>query len=368
MTRIRVTRRGYSWAALFLTGLFALLVMVVTTASAQTGGPLQPDFTTPSAAGAGPQVDPFTGSFSYGLPVMTVPGPNGSDYTITLAYHSGTSPDAGVPWVGYGWSLNPGAIVRNKQGFPDDWKDDVIYLNKTKPNWTVTGTARIGFEIQSKDMGIFDSITPLKAGAGYSSVVRFNNNAGYSMGQGFDANMKGLGNLSLTQREDGGSWAGQASLSPDFVFYGLKFAGMPGFTSGSGVAARILSKVGAGFAGNVLTHYLGTSGPKEEQSYSFRSMPYTGSSTNYSFGLLINLPPWWLFGPEFGARGSYTEQSPVAYQKLRGVGYMYSSDLQASDVADYHLDKEGAYRPGAMLLGVPFSNADDYMITGGAMG
>ncbi|MEP7220728.1 MAG: hypothetical protein ABI876_17510, partial [Bacteroidota bacterium] len=119
---------------------------------------------------------------------------------------------------------------------------------------------------------------------------------------------------------------------------------------------------------NTLAPYLGTFGPKEERSYSFRSVPYTGSATNYSFGTLINIPPFWQMGLEYGGKGSYTELTPVASQKLRGVGYMYSSDLRDSDVADYHVDKDGGYRPRALLLGIPFSNADEYSITGGAVG
>ena len=45
----------------------------------QGGGPLQPEFAG-SPVPAGPSVNEFTGDFTYGLPVITVPGPHGSSY------------------------------------------------------------------------------------------------------------------------------------------------------------------------------------------------------------------------------------------------------------------------------------------------
>jgi hypothetical protein len=48
------------------------------------------------------QVNTFTGAFNYSIPVITIPGPNGSDYTVNLIYQSGASPESEASWVGYG--------------------------------------------------------------------------------------------------------------------------------------------------------------------------------------------------------------------------------------------------------------------------
>jgi hypothetical protein len=65
-------------------------------------------------------VDHFTGDFRYAVPLMEVPGPNGG-YPIVLSYASGITPDQDASWVGLGWTLSPGSIVRQMPGIPDDF-------------------------------------------------------------------------------------------------------------------------------------------------------------------------------------------------------------------------------------------------------
>ncbi|NAS32834.1 hypothetical protein GTQ40_17785 [Flavobacteriaceae bacterium R38] len=71
-------------------------------------------------------VNLVTGDFTYTIPVIEVPGPNGG-YPLTLSYHSGIAMDQEASWVGLGWSLNAGAINRNVNGFPDDWNNVKTY-------------------------------------------------------------------------------------------------------------------------------------------------------------------------------------------------------------------------------------------------
>ena len=61
------------------------------------------------------QVDLFTGSFGYSIPINCAPARNGSEPAIALTYSSGA--DNG--WCGMGWKLDIGHIERNtKDGFP----------------------------------------------------------------------------------------------------------------------------------------------------------------------------------------------------------------------------------------------------------
>lgn len=61
------------------------------------------------------EVDLFTGSFSYSIPIACAPARNGSQPNLRLAYSS--SGDLG--WCGMGWTLDIGSISRNvRDGFP----------------------------------------------------------------------------------------------------------------------------------------------------------------------------------------------------------------------------------------------------------
>lgn len=95
-------------------------VLAPTIAFALTAGPTMPEATNFEPVDTTDMVNPLSGSFTYNAPLLEVPGPEGS-YPLSLAYHGGVTPDEEASWVGLGWSLNPGAISRNVNGYPDDW-------------------------------------------------------------------------------------------------------------------------------------------------------------------------------------------------------------------------------------------------------
>ncbi|MEM7038095.1 MAG: hypothetical protein AAF570_14015, partial [Bacteroidota bacterium] len=113
--------------------LVALTLQLFTPAFAGTGGPQQPEFSSFQAIGTPTGVNPFTGDFSYQLPLMTVPGPHGLSYPISLTYQSGVTPEQEASWVGFGWSLNPGAVKRQRRGIPDDWRGQSIHKVQEAP-------------------------------------------------------------------------------------------------------------------------------------------------------------------------------------------------------------------------------------------
>jgi len=120
-------------------------------ALALTSGPQSPDFASYEPVATTDMVDPFTGNFTYNIPLINIPGSEGAGYALSLSYHSGTSQEEEASWVGYGWTLNPGAINRGTKGFPDDYKDaEILQYNKTKPSWTASTGQDISLEFSSK--------------------------------------------------------------------------------------------------------------------------------------------------------------------------------------------------------------------------
>ncbi|MBS7252784.1 hypothetical protein [Flavobacterium branchiicola] len=68
---------------------------------------------------AADMVNLVTGDMSYVLPLLNVPSPEGG-YPLALSNHAGIAMAQEASWVGLGWSLNPGAINRSVNGYPDD--------------------------------------------------------------------------------------------------------------------------------------------------------------------------------------------------------------------------------------------------------
>jgi hypothetical protein len=69
-------------------------------------------------------VNLVTGDFSFSLPILNVPGPDGG-FSVPLTYNAGIGPEQEASWVGLGWTLNVGAITRNIIQYPDDASGEV---------------------------------------------------------------------------------------------------------------------------------------------------------------------------------------------------------------------------------------------------
>jgi len=142
--------------ALFM--LFTLLnqMFAPSVALALTAGPTAPEATNFEPVDTTDMVNPLTGSFTYNMPLIEVPGPEGS-YPLSLSYHAGIQPNEEASWVGLGWSLNPGAIARNVNGYPDDWSNA---SGLTRSVWsggsteTISGGVSIGYGPASVGLGL----------------------------------------------------------------------------------------------------------------------------------------------------------------------------------------------------------------------
>jgi hypothetical protein len=102
-----------------------------TLAFAQGGG---------SAQGLTQLVNPFTGDFSYGVPLISVSGPNGESFPIGMNYNAGIQMNQEASWVGLGWTLAPGEILRTVKGVPDDWNGKTMRSTEWKGSGSVEDT------------------------------------------------------------------------------------------------------------------------------------------------------------------------------------------------------------------------------------
>src|SRR5690625_1182849 len=139
-------------------------------------GPDQPEVQSFTPAGTDDLVDPFTGSFSYNIPIMDIDG-----YPINLAYNAGVGMEQEATWVGLGWNLNPGVINRNMRGIPDDFngKDKIKQEMNQADNWTAGVTVGADYEIFGMNTDGFG----LSISAGLS--VQYNNYMGYNSSLSF---------------------------------------------------------------------------------------------------------------------------------------------------------------------------------------
>ena len=82
-------------------------------------GPRQPEIQSFIPSGVNDLVNPFTGDFSYNIPLLDVGG-----YPVNIFYQSGVTMEDEASWVGLGWNLTPGSVNRIVRGLPDDFSGE----------------------------------------------------------------------------------------------------------------------------------------------------------------------------------------------------------------------------------------------------
>lgn len=110
-------------------------------------GPDQPEANGPSGVESNNMVDPFTGDFSFSVPLFEI-----GNIPVSLNYTAGVGMEQEASWVGLGWSLNPGSINRQVRGLPDDFKNDLLIEEvNIRPNRTYGVTVQPGLEFLGLD-------------------------------------------------------------------------------------------------------------------------------------------------------------------------------------------------------------------------
>jgi hypothetical protein len=186
---------------------------------ALTAGPTAPEATSFEPVDTTDMVNLGSGDLTYNVPLLEVPGPEGG-YPLSLSYHGGIQPDMEASWVGLGWTLNPGAINRNVNGYADDQQN----ASQTVRDYWVGGerkTYKVGVGVGLGDV------------ASVSAGLSFSNDTyrGFAVGEYASVGMgiKGLSNSA-------GGVGISASVSTDG--YGNSSAGLSiGIASHGAVSA-----------------------------------------------------------------------------------------------------------------------------------
>ncbi len=346
---------------------------------ALTSGPAQPEFSSFEPVATTNMVNEFTGDFTYNLPVLEVPGPHGSGYSMSLSYHSGTSPEEDASWVGYGWTLNAGAINRSVRGIPDEFKgQNVTCYNNVPENWTVTVGGALKPELFSFSIGELLKSTDVSANVNAS--LRYNNyrGFGYSAGGGV---IVGDGMVDLGYNVSNGEGSFSLSVNPLASLDREKQRLKGKMTKDNHQQTKAkLAKLRANDKTKKFVKYLKTISNVElagsnygicTYGSSFRpsfSAKYEGISFQGNIGFLGALS----FLPAGGSAdlyGMYSVQKNVSPLDLNAYGYMYSGDaIGENSMMDYHIEKETPYNKRDVFLGIPFNGADMFQVTGQGLG
>ncbi len=374
MKRLIIKKQKYSQKVATVFLLVMLMDIVTPTLTlALTGGPAAPEFSSFEPVTTTSMVNEFSGDFTYNIPVLNIPGPNGGGYAMSLSYHSGETLESEATWVGYGWTLNAGAINRNKIGFADDTKNDRTYYNDVPTNWTASVGISNGFELLSADI-------PTDFGVQLNASIRYNNykGFGYTVGAGLNYR-EGLASLGYSLSDGSGSFS--ASINPakllGFSKERKKFKELRDVAKSEETedckkeALDKLADYRATIASSKKSRYLSGSG----SSYGIylsadRSQPSTVTSY-YGRSYYFNVDPEanpipFLAGADLGFSASYTEQDNIAETNITALGYLYSSEGASSKsaVMDYSVEKESMYDKRDQYLSLPFNSADNFSLTG----
>ncbi len=178
-------KKSFTHRAIALFFIFTVLLPVFTSVNqvwANNNGPNAPEAASFEPVDAKDMVSLLTGDFTYVLPVMNVPSPEGG-YPIALAYHGGIPMDLQSSWVGLGWNLNPGAINRSINGYADDYDHAKIenYFYDTGET-SVSYNVYFGWGSGAYSVGVGYSWGSHQSSSGYISI-------GYGPSAGFGANV-----------------------------------------------------------------------------------------------------------------------------------------------------------------------------------
>ncbi|MEL6866075.1 MAG: hypothetical protein AAFP19_16730 [Bacteroidota bacterium] len=402
--KFKSSRSLYQKVALLMTFLLSFQAAFPTMGFALTSGPNQPELQSFEPIGSTQMVDLFTGDFTYNIPLMEVPGPEGG-YPINLFYHSVTGAEEEASMVGLGWNIGIGAITRQVRGLPDDFNgEDIRRRRDMRPNWT----AGLGVSVDLSNAEFFgadfDKIIKdwLSLSNGYSllynSYKGFGISAspgiqvnmgmnkeqgiGLSMGLGLDFNtLEGPGvngNVSLsTYAEDKEDWV-RSNIGLGFrlnSLAGLRTTLSHGLLgakkSENGQEAAQKAKEQEANSPNSALNTFTAELNRENPSFNpTMSNPIVGENISLDFKGGVSI--WGGFSSGT-ISGFYTNQRFKDRDKdtyHQAYGYLYAQNAwdRHNSIMDFNREKDGAIITDQPNLPIPVSNPDILTVVGHGLG
>ncbi|MGQ3012528.1 MAG: hypothetical protein ACT6QS_02370 [Flavobacteriales bacterium] len=369
--RIRESKAGKVLAVIMVAELTVQCIQPLAL-QALTSGPTQPEVQGFQPVGMSQMVDPFTGDFSYNIPLMEVGG-----YPLNLSYQSGISMDQEASWAGLGWNLHTGAITRQMRGLPDDfWNDEVIERVNLKPNKTVGVNVAFDMELFGFEA---NNIIPPSGGSGSSGSlsvglgIEYNNYAGVSLSTTAGLNLSGGSNLPMNASLNLTSGSDGLQISPNISYSG-KLTGNNSKVTGRasiGIGASINSRKGLtdltlsggvnastsktktdpNDKNKVLSQTDGKVGINNSSTISFGAHTFTPSIENametYSFSGRFKIGGATLNQDFGGSISGYGSVQQLVSKEFRApaYGYIYAEKANNNDNAllDYNREKDNNF-------------------------
>lgn len=332
-------------------------------AFALTSGPDTPEFSSFTPVSENNLVNAFNGSFSYNLPLLNVPGTEGGGYALSLSYDSGVNPEQEASWVGFGWNLSPGAITRQVNGYPDDYKNKpILYFNKTIPNYTLSATEDLKLEAFGVDKNEDNEKIRLGSlgSASISKCLRYNNYSGMTKIFTLGLNSMGAG---LSANYDGNEFTYNGSINPLATYHSIKNINKEQKNDieknfWKRTRNKIESKVKFGASQFAISQLL--SGPTPNIMH-----PTKGRVVKWSGSAQAN--PFVPVGVELGFSSTVSQIETTQSHSKYASGYFYPSEKDAA-INDYYKEKDFPFSERSTTVGIPLNNADQFLVTGENLG
>ena len=369
---------------------------------ALTTGPAQPETEGFQPIGVTDMVDPFTGDFSYNIPLMDVGG-----YPLNLSYQTGAGMDEEASWTGLGWNVHTGAITRQMRGMPDDfWSDEITRRIHMRDNLTIG--AKVNFSWEAFGFELSKAMGNAGLNVGFGIDISYNNYRGIALGTSTSCGLGPSGEgaklplnvgLSMATGPDG------LSISPNVSFTTRMGKNNKDVSGSATLGFGFSMNSRAGLSGMTLSHSYALKGkePKKNENWN-KSDPNShkyiasgnsassgaGGSSSISFGQTtyspqIDLPLKNFAGAgsfKFGASiygqdvdvtiGGYGSKQWLASNTLKNpaYGYMYSEKggKNPEAIHDFNREKDGSFTKEKKNLALANFTYDLFSISAQGLG
>ena len=357
---------------------------------ALSSGPSQPEMQSFEPVGTTDMVNPFSGDFTYNIPLLDVDG-----YPVNIAYHSGVTSEQEASWVGLGWNINPGNISRGVRGIPDDFNGEKIEKTvKINDEFTKRFGMLFEMEIAGIELGGMLKSFSMKVGGSANMGISLNNYTGVSASVGIGSNV-GISNgwmsaginvgATFTTDQgvdiDAGVTAGLNSKSSATVTTAVNGSFAKGYNSREGLKYTSFG-VNPSFSCKGMAH-INDEGNLVSQSGRFGTAEGVSNtmvpismqnfvpvitnanfmeSSFYQFKIGIEIPG--TFYPNFG--GNYGEDRVKFEQDgtRPAYGYFNLQNATKDDITDFTRDKDGRFNRDMQYLPSGNMTYDIYSVNG----